>query len=74
MLTELYFEALLANADLADRVWYMWDAGIIDDELAAIAWWLVLGVLARSPCQSVSADLMKAGLTSKYSTTFRSSP
>jgi len=74
MLTELYIEALLIDEELADLVWEAWDGGEIDDELAAIAWWLVLGVLARSPCQSVSADLMKAGLTSKYSTTFRSSP
>ena len=74
MLTELYIEALQVDEELADMVWEAWDGGEIDDELAAIAWWLVLGVLARSPCQSVSADLMKAGLTSKYSTTFRSSP
>ena len=74
MLTELYIEALLVDSVLADFVWEAWDVGLIPNDLAAIAWWLVLGVLARSPCQSVSADLMKAGLTSKYSTTFRSSP
>ena len=27
--------------ELSDQVWYMWDADVIDDELAAIAWfWL----------------------------------
>ena len=38
MLTEIYIEALLVNEDLADQVWYVWDAGVIDNELAAIAW------------------------------------
>ena len=36
MLTELYIEALLV-----DQVWYMWDAGVIDNELATIAWMLM---------------------------------
>ena len=46
MLTEIYIEALLVDEDLADQVWYMWDADVIDDELAAIAWfWLREGPL-----------------------------
>ena len=41
MLTELYIEALLVDEELADQVWELWDANVIDDELAAIAWlWL----------------------------------
>lgn len=41
MLTSLYIEALLVDEDLADRVWELWDRGVFDDELAAIAWfWL----------------------------------
>ena len=41
MLTEAYIEALLIDEDLADQVWELWDADVIDDELAAIAWlWL----------------------------------
>ena len=38
MLSRLYIEALLVDEVLADLVWYMWDAGVIDDELAALAW------------------------------------
>ena len=38
MLTELYIEALLVDEELADLVWYMWDAGVINDEIAAVAW------------------------------------
>ena len=38
MLSELYIEALLADEDLADQVWELWDAGIITDGLAAWAW------------------------------------
>jgi len=37
MLSELYIEALLADEDLADQVWELWDAGIITDGLAAWA-------------------------------------
>jgi len=41
MLTELYIEALLVDEVLADSVWPAWDAGIISNELATWAWWLV---------------------------------
>ena len=42
MLTEFYIEALLIDEGLADRVWLLWDSRIIDDELAAIAWMLIV--------------------------------
>ena len=38
MLTEIYIEALLVDEDLADQVWELWDAGVISEELAWIAW------------------------------------
>ena len=38
MLTELYIEALLVDQELADLVWYMWNAGVINDDLAVVAW------------------------------------
>jgi hypothetical protein len=38
MLIEIYTEALLADDDLDDQVWELWDRGMIDDELALIAW------------------------------------
>jgi len=38
MLTELYIGALLVDEQLADMVWGAWEAGLIPDELAAIAW------------------------------------
>ena len=41
MLTELYIEALLVNAEQADQVWEAWNAGLIPDDLAAVTWWLV---------------------------------
>ena len=41
MLTELYIEALLVDEELAEQVWEAWDAGVINDILAALAWWLV---------------------------------
>ena len=41
MLTELYIEALLVDEDLADQVWELWNAGLITDDLAAMAWWIM---------------------------------
>ena len=38
MLTEFYIEALLADEDLADRVWEAWNLGQIGDIVAAVAW------------------------------------
>lgn len=32
-----YIEALLAG-ELADAVWELWNAGLISDEVAAVAW------------------------------------
>ncbi len=41
MLTRSYIEALLVDEELADLVWEAWDVGVIDDELAAVAWLLL---------------------------------
>ncbi len=41
MLAEIYIEALLVNADLADQVWEAWGKGEIDDLVAWYAWLLV---------------------------------
>ena len=41
MLTEAYIEALLVDKELADQAWELWDADVIDEELAAIAWLLL---------------------------------
>jgi len=38
MLTEIYIEALLVDGKLADQAW---DAGLIDDQAAYIAWMLI---------------------------------
>ena len=41
MLTRLYVEALLADEELADEVWGLWNAGVITDEIAAWGWFIV---------------------------------
>ena len=41
MLTELYIEALLVDEELADLFWQAWDSGVINNELAALAWLLL---------------------------------
>lgn len=38
MFTRLYVEAILTDSKLADEAWELWHAGLIPDELAAIAW------------------------------------
>ncbi len=42
MLTEIYIEALLIDEGLADQVWEAWDAGAIDDQVAYIAWMVIV--------------------------------
>ena len=44
MLTELYIEGLLVDEELADQVWELWDAGVITDDLAALAWSILVAV------------------------------
>ncbi len=39
MLTEIYIEALLVDEEMADQAW---DAGEIDDQIACIAWMLIV--------------------------------
>ena len=39
MLTELYLEAVLADAELADQVWELWNEELISTEVAAVAWY-----------------------------------
>jgi hypothetical protein len=41
MSTEAYIEALLVDPEMADQVWELWIAGVITDELAAWAWFIV---------------------------------
>ena len=41
MLTRLYIEALLVDEELADQVWEAWNAGLINNVCAWIAWRLV---------------------------------
>ena len=41
MLTKIYIEAMLVDEELADCVWELWNAGVITDDLAAMAWWLL---------------------------------
>jgi len=42
MWCEAYIEALLVDEELADEVWEAWDAGEIDDQIACIAWVLII--------------------------------
>ncbi len=51
MLTEIYIEALMVDEVLADQVWEAWEAGVIDDGLAAVAWFLTATSCAFSPCR-----------------------
>ncbi len=42
MLTETYIEALLVDEELADQVWEAWDKGEIGEQVAWLAWWLIV--------------------------------
>ncbi len=50
MLTEIYVETLLVDEQLADQVWEAWDVGEIDDQIAYIAWVLIVE-RPLYPCQ-----------------------
>jgi len=54
MLAVFYIEALLADKNLADKVWELWDAGVITDEVAAWAWCIL--VLNRLSIETASRN------------------
>ena len=54
MLTEIYIEALLVEEELADRVWELWHARLVSNELAAVAWWLLLWSRSVRISQNIS--------------------
>ena len=41
MLISIYVEALLTDPKVADQVWELWNIGLISDQSAAIAWFLI---------------------------------
>jgi len=41
MFVDLYVDALLADQELADQVWELWNEGVITDDLAGMAWFIV---------------------------------
>ena len=61
MLIELYIDALLVDEELADEVWELWDRGLISDELAAWAWWL-LATLSPGPAYATGYVLHVHGI------------
>ena len=50
MLTEIYIQTLLVDEELVDQVWEAWDAGLIPDELAALAWLCIVTFGQRTGC------------------------
>ena len=42
MHTDIYIAALLVDEELADQIWEAWDKGEIDDQVAWLAWWLMI--------------------------------
>jgi hypothetical protein len=61
MLVEYYVDALIADEKAGDTVWALWDAGVIDDDQAALAWLLVV-LEARDRIQSPESTTNVAGL------------
>ena len=49
MWERLFVEALLRDAILADAVWELWYAGLIDDGCAELAWLTIAGVPRKCP-------------------------
>ena len=57
MLTEICIEALLADEQLTDQVWQLWNDGDIDDAIALLAWLLVATGVAISEKFGASLNL-----------------
>ena len=68
MLTEIYIEALLVDEELADQVWEAWDRGEIDDQIACIAWVLIVELPLCTP----KADVNRAHFDANQWATFLS--
>jgi hypothetical protein len=51
MLAAIYIEALLFDEELADQVWEAWDAGLIPDDLAAVAWCILVTPIDAGICE-----------------------
>ncbi len=49
MLAEIYISALLINEELADQVYEAWDKGEIDDQIAWLAWRLIISAPSAYP-------------------------
>jgi len=69
MLARIYIEALLTDENLADQVWELWGAGVITDEVAAWAWWLMatdLGGQDSNGADSYTSLMALVGLYFPY--------
>ncbi len=58
MFTRLYVEALLNDSKLANLVWDLWDAELISDEVATIAWWSIAKKLETKLWQPLSGSIL----------------
>ena len=50
MFTQIYIEALLADEDLADQVWELWNNGVITDGAAVWAWCILALAFRHEEC------------------------
>ena len=41
MLIRLYVKGLVADEELADQVWELWNDRLIPDDVAACMWWII---------------------------------
>jgi hypothetical protein len=65
MLVDLYVEALLIDEGLADEVWELWNAGLISDDLAAMAWWIIALEQTQNEIQ-IDVRLMPLGVAESH--------
>ena len=71
MLTELYIETLLVDEDLADQVWEGWNAGEIDDQVAWLAWWIIVECPVHTGSRPLGWYSLKGRLATHRSKWFR---
>ena len=61
MLTEIYIEALLVDASLADHVWEAWDEGLMNDAGTCIAWLKIVESDSAADRDMTSAGTPRGG-------------
>lgn len=55
MMAPSYIEAILADRELADRVWFLWQCGQFEDSVAEL-FWVLISIMASDDNYDAELD------------------